>query len=167
MINARAETLAKKPAFSRLLARQRCLIPADGFYEWKKSPGDKIKTPYRFHLKSDLPFMFAGLWDRWKSPDGQTLRTCTIITTAANAVVSPIHDRMPAMLRDADCRRWIKPGELPQEDLMQMLAPYPPSEMAAEPVSPAVNNATHEGAELIRKAEKAESKPFQPSLFPT
>jgi putative SOS response-associated peptidase YedK len=165
MINARAETLAGKPAFSRLLKRQRCLIPASGFFEWQKTTGSKAKTPYYFRLKDEHPFAFAGLWDHWRSPDGSTLRTCTIITTAANSVVAPVHVRMPAMLKNADCLRWVSPGELPSEELLKLLAPYPAEEMTAHPVSSLVSSPANEGSDLVVEAKKIESPPFQPSLF--
>ena len=100
MINARAETITEKPSFKRLIERRRCLVPADGFYEWRREA--KGKVPMRFILKSREPFAFAGLWDRWRNPEGAELRTFTIITTAANELMRPVHDRMPVILaRDA------------------------------------------------------------------
>jgi putative SOS response-associated peptidase YedK len=166
MINARAETLAEKPAFSRLLKRQRCLVPASGFFEWQKTSGDKSKTPYYFRLKNEHPFAFAGLWDHWRSPEGQTLRTCTIITTAANAVVSPVHNRMPVMLKNSDCQKWISSQEPPAEDLRKMLSPYPSEEMTAYPVSSAVGSPANEGAELIAlAAPSSKTVPTQLELF--
>jgi len=166
MINARAETLAQKPAFSRLLKRQRCLIPAGGFFEWQKTPGAKSKTPYYFRLKNEHPFAFAGLWDRWRSPDGDTLRTCTIITIAANTVVAPIHNRMPVMLKKSDCRRWLAPGERSPEEFLELLSPYPADEMTAHPVSSLVSSPANEGPELIQPvAIPPESTPAQLELF--
>ncbi len=103
MINARAETLAEKPSFKRLLTSKRCLIVADGFYEWKKEAGGK--TPMYFTLKDKEPFAFAGLWDTWHSPNGEQIRTCTLITTQPNDLVSPVHDRMPVILTPEVRRR--------------------------------------------------------------
>ena len=105
MINARAETLAEKPAFKNLLGKRRCLVLADGFYEWRKE--GKSKVPMRFKLKSGEPFAFAGLWDSWKQPDGNLLRTYTIVTTEPNDVLRPIHNRMPAMLSNDDAQKWL------------------------------------------------------------
>ena len=105
MINARAETLAEKPAFRGLLGNRRCLVPADGFYEWRK--GGKRKGPMRFKLKSGEPFAFAGLWDSWKQPDGSSLCTYTIVTTEPHDVLRPIHDRMPAILSNDDAQKWL------------------------------------------------------------
>ncbi len=168
MINARAETVAEKPAFKRLLKNQRCMIPADAFYEWKKNPGEKIKTPYCFQLKDKRPFAFAGLFDTWRSPDGNQLRTCTIITTAANQLLEPFHNRMPVILKDEHCRRWVGPGELPRDNIAEILAPYPADEMTAVPVSSSVNSVKNQGPELMQPATIAEAKPpFQPGLFPS
>src|SRR5947209_10823989 len=125
MINARAETLAQKPAFARLLRRRRCLIPADGFYEWRKNPDGKTKTPMYIRMTGGRPFAFAGLWDTWRDPDGATVPSCTIITTGPNELMRPIHDRMPAILKEADYRRWLTPEETPAEALTDLLAPYP------------------------------------------
>jgi putative SOS response-associated peptidase YedK len=166
MINARAETLAEKPAFSRLLRRQRCLIPADGFFEWQKTPGSKIKTPYYFRLTNEHPFAFAGLWDHWRSAEGQSVRTCTIITTAANSVVAPVHSRMPAMLTNSDCQTWLSPQEMPSQELLKLLAPYAAGEMTANPVSSLVSSPANEGSDLIKPAEiPSKSAPSQLELF--
>ena len=105
MINARGETLTEKPAFKDLLGKRRCLVLADGFYEWRKD--GKGKVPMRFKLKSGEPFAFAGLWDSWKHPDGSLLRTYTIVTTEPNDVLRPIHNRMPAMLSNDDALKWL------------------------------------------------------------
>jgi putative SOS response-associated peptidase YedK len=147
MINARAETLAEKPSFKRLLRSKRCLIVADGFYEWKKEGGGK--TPMYITLKDKEPFAFAGLWDVWHSPDGEQLRTCTIITTQPNAVVAPIHDRMPAMLPPDARDLWLDTAIQDEHALLPLLAPYPADLMTARPVSRLVNNPKVEGAELI------------------
>ena len=147
MINARAETLAEKPSFKRLLTSKRCLIVADGFYEWKKEAGGK--TPMYFTLKNKEPFAFAGLWDSWHSPEGEQIRTCTIITTQPNEVVSSVHDRMPAILTPDVREDWLNPGLKDQERLLAFLKAYPVEEMTVRPVSRLINNPKYEGAELI------------------
>jgi len=125
MINARAESLDSRPAFRDALSRRRCLIPADGFYEWKRE--GKHRTPYYVHLPDRRLFAFAGLWERWKQPDGEWLITFTIITTDANDLVAPIHDRMPLIVDPADYERWLDPEPTPREALDDILAgPSPP-----------------------------------------
>ncbi|HLQ30291.1 MAG TPA: SOS response-associated peptidase [Ktedonobacteraceae bacterium] len=147
MINARAETLAEKPSFKRLLRSRRCLVVADGFYEWKKEHVGK--TPMYMTLKDGSPFAFAGLWDLWHSPDGRDIRTCTIVTTQPNALVTSIHDRMPAIL-SADAREiWLDSSLHDEQALLPLLVPYPADEMTARAVSRLVNNPKVEGAELI------------------
>jgi len=148
MINARMESLAEKPAYRSALRSRRCLIPADGFYEWKRSPGGG-KTPMCIRLKSREPFAFAGLWEKWRGGDGVELRTCTIITGTPNALVRPIHDRMPVILRPDDFQRWIEPGEREPADLLPMLTTYPAGEMEAFAVSAAVNNPATETPECV------------------
>lgn len=147
MINARAETLAEKPSFKRLLRSRRCLIVADGFYEWKKEYGGK--TPMYITMKDGQPFAFAGLWDSWKGQDGQPVRTCTIITTTPNDLVSTIHDRMPAILLPSARDTWLDTDIQDEQALLPMLAPYPPDRMAARQVSRMVNSPRVEGPELI------------------
>jgi putative SOS response-associated peptidase YedK len=147
MINARAETLAEKPSFSRLLRSKRCLVVADGFYEWRKENGSK--TPMYITLKSGAPFAFAGLWDQWKNAEGQQIRTCTIITTNPNNVLVPIHNRMPAILAPDAYELWLDPEMHDQEALSHWLAPYPAEEMTARPVSRLVNDPKHDSPELI------------------
>ena len=127
MINARAETLSIKPSFKDAFKKRRCLIIADGFYEWVAK--NKKKVPYHFSLKSGAPFGFAGLYETWTSPDNQTIKTCTIITTDANELVGPIHDRMPVIVpRDKEAR-WIDPGMQDPKGLASVLKPYPAEEM--------------------------------------
>jgi putative SOS response-associated peptidase YedK len=149
MINARSETLAAKPMFRTALKRRRCLIPADGFYEWKRLPDGKTKVPMHIRLKGGKPFAFAGLWDRWTAPDGSELPTCTIITGKPNELVRSIHDRMPVILTGQACRDWIAPGEISSESAAELLKPYPPDEMEAQPVSRKVNNPAFDSAECI------------------
>jgi putative SOS response-associated peptidase YedK len=149
MINARAETLAEKPSFKRLLHSKRCLIVADGFYEWKSEPGTKTKTPMYFTREDDEPFTFAGLWDTWRSPEGEQLRTCTIITTNPNAVVSPVHNRMPAILPAGAREEWLDPRQQDEQALLHLLNPYDASAMKVRPVSRLVNNTNNDSPEIL------------------
>ncbi len=148
MINARAETLAEKPTFRTALSRRRCLIPADGFYEWQDATADlpsgkkAPRTPMHIRLQDGGLFAFAGLWDEWHAPDGSPLRSCTIITTAPNAVTAPIHDRMPVILRPEDEGRWLDRSVTDAPDLLPLLAPYPADAMEAYAVSRSVNAPT-------------------------
>jgi putative SOS response-associated peptidase YedK len=158
MINARAETLAQKPAFRAALKRRRCLIPASGFYEWKKSGDGKTKQPMYIRLKSERPFAFAGLWEVWRSPDGSELPSCTIITGKPNELIESIHDRMAVILRPDDYQRWLEPGEMPAERAAEFLRPYPAEEMEAVPVGRGVNNPANESADCI----KAITDPVEP-----
>ncbi len=147
-INARAETVATKPAFRDAFRRRRCLIPADGFFEWTRAEG-KAKKPYFIRLKAPGPFAFAGLWERWEK-DGQTLETCTIIVTEANELMRPIHDRMPVILARDDYGLWLDPGISDPARLQPLLKPYPAERMQAYPVSTAVNSVRNDGESLIR-----------------
>ncbi len=147
MINARAETLAEKPSFKRLLRSRRCLIVADGFYEWKQEAHGKV--PMYITLKTGALFAFAGLWDEWKHPSGDFWRTCTIITTNANPLVASIHDRMPVILALDACTTWLSGQMHDEQTLQSLLVPYPAEEMATRPVSKLVNNPRYDSAELI------------------
>jgi len=147
MINARAETLAEKPSFKRLLRNKRCLVVADGFYEWKQEHGGKV--PMYITMKDHEPFAFAGLWDTWKNPEGELIRTCTIITTNPNDVVLPIHNRMPAILTPEAREEWLDPGLQDDNVLLHLLSPYPADAMMARPVSRLVNNPRNDSPELI------------------
>lgn len=147
MINARAETLAEKPSFKRLLRGKRCLVVADGFYEWKQEHGGKV--PMYITMKDHEPFAFAGLWDTWKNPEGEPIRTCTIITTNPNDVVLPIHNRMPAILTPEAREEWLDPGLQDDNVLLHLLSPYPSEAMMARPVSRLVNNPRNDSPELI------------------
>lgn len=130
-INARAETLTQKPSFKNAFAKRRCLIPADGFYEWKKEGNKKI--PYCFRLKGDSPFVFAGLYERWTAPDHRLVETCAIITTTANELVKPIHDRMPVMIPPEQTQDWLSPDMKDVNRLLELLKPYPAEKMQCEP----------------------------------
>lgn len=147
LINARAETLAEKPAFRSALSRRRCLILADGFYEWQKpSAGRGPTRPYYFTLANRRPFALAGLWESWQPPEGsQPVRTCTIITTSANALVEPVHPRMPVILTDEALWQWLSdPAATPR-----LLTPFPAGEMVAHPVSRLVNAPGSDRPEMI------------------
>ncbi|MDX2232670.1 MAG: SOS response-associated peptidase [Leptolyngbyaceae cyanobacterium bins.349] len=152
LINARAETVAEKPSFRSALRYRRCLVVADGFYEWQRD--GRKKQPYYFQLEAHRPFGFAGLWEHWESQTtGEILETCTILTTAANEVLSPIHDRMPVILPPEDYDRWLDP-ELNRSDLLlPLLRPYPAAAMQAYPVSAVVNRATSDRPECIQPLE--------------
>src|SRR5579859_274305 len=147
MINARAETLAEKPSFKRLLRSRRCLIVADGFYEWKKEYGGK--TPMYITMKDGQPFAFAGLWDSWQGQDGKPVRTCTIVTTTPNDLVTSIHDRMPAILLPSARDTWLDTSIQDDQALLPLLAPYPANRMTARQVSRQVNSPRVEGPELL------------------
>jgi putative SOS response-associated peptidase YedK len=140
MINARAETLAEKPAFRAAYRRRRCLVLADGFFEWRKDPGKKVKQPMYIRLHTGEPFAFAGLWEVWNSADGSQILSCTIITTEPNELVSDIHNRMPVILPREGYSAWLNPNEIQPADLDDLLRPYPSTELAAYPVSTIVNS---------------------------
>ncbi len=144
MINARSETLAQKPSFRTAFRRRRCLVLADGFYEWRKVEGQKRKTPYLIRLKSGEPFAFAGLWERWNSPDGSELYSCTVITTRPNELVAPIHNRMPVILHPEAHLRWLDPAERKPDELAPLLLPFPAADMTAYPVSTLVNSPSND-----------------------
>jgi len=149
MINARAETVAEKPAYGRLLKSRRVVIPADGFYEWQKVGAEK--QPYRFTLKDESPYGYAGLWDEWKQPDGELLRSCTIITTTPNDLVKDVHDRMPVILPSDAVDTWLDPETTDKETLQSLLAPYPADKMTRYAVSKDVGNVKNSGSKLIEK----------------
>ena len=148
MINARGETVAEKPSFRTALRKRRCLILADGFYEWQKL-GGKQKRPMRIVLKSGEPFAFAGLWETWKDPEGELIKSCTIITTAANDYLQPIHDRMPVILPRESESFWLDKDVEDPLALTSVIAPYPDDEMDAFEVSTLVNNTRNKGPEVI------------------
>jgi putative SOS response-associated peptidase YedK len=151
MINARSETLLDKPAFSRLIRSKRCLIPADGFYEWKKEGASK--QPMRIMMKDGRLFNMAGLYDTWLSPEGRKISTYTIITTEANRLIAPIHDRMPVILRPEDEELWLSRSVQEPGPLLQLLKPYPEEEMLVYPVDGAVGSVKNDYAGLIAKVE--------------
>ncbi len=150
MINARAESVAEKNTFKRLLKSQRCLIVADGFYEWQKD--GRRKTPMFIRLKTNGPFAFAGLYDVWKPQDGEPILSCTIITTSAqdNAVMRPIHDRMPVILSKTVYGEWLDPAQQDLEKLTALLKPRSAQELEAYQVSDRVNDVKNNSATLIQ-----------------
>lgn len=147
MINARAETVGQRPAFHDALAKRRCLVLADGFYEWRGS--GKSRTPVRFTLASGGPFAFAGLWDTWRAPDGSWVPTCTIITTTANGLIEPVHDRMPVILPDDAEEDWLGGDAADFERIRSLLLPFPAGAMTAVAVSNLVNSPLQESPECI------------------
>ena len=153
-INARAETLATSRAFRDAFQRRRCLVIADGFYEWRRAGAEK--TPYFIRLRSRRPFAFAGVWERWQAEGGEPLLSCAIVTCAANAVVAPIHARMPVIMPAAARARWLEAGE-GDGDLTTLLLPYPEDEMETYPVSRLVNAPRNDGPECIRRLDRPDA----------
>jgi putative SOS response-associated peptidase YedK len=147
MINARAETVAEKPSFRRALQKRRCLVLADGFYEWKAE--GKKKIPMYIALTDHAPFGFAGLWETWKSPEGETIHSCTIITTTPNTLMESIHNRMPVILpRDAEAA-WLDRSLEDPARLLPLLVPYSAENLDAYAVSPAVNSPRNDSPRCI------------------
>lgn len=155
LINARGETVDEKPAFRAAFKYRRCLIPADGFYEWRKSGASK--QPYFVGMRDTGPFAMAGLWDHWTSPEGELIESCTIVTTEANAMVQELHDRMPAILFPADYEMWLDPRAKDPKELKQLLKPYPRDEMRMFPVSRRVNRATYDAADCVEPVSEEAS----------
>ena len=148
LINARSETISEKPAFKNAFAKRRCLILADGFYEWQKGAGPRGRSqPYYFKREDGKPFAFAGLWEFWRSPENEEVRSCTIITCAANELVKPVHERMPVMLSGDALWAWL--GNRPSPELQALLRPYSPEEMVRFPVAPLVNRPELDSPELV------------------
>ena len=149
LINARGETLAEKPSFRGSYRHKRCLILADGFYEWKSLAGKKSKTPYFIHMQNRKPFALAGLWDHWESPDGSSIKTCTIITTTPNELMASIHDRMPVIIHPRDYKKWLDSAPQTPENLQPLIKPYPAEAMSAYAVSTMVNKPAYDAPELV------------------
>jgi putative SOS response-associated peptidase YedK len=150
MINARGETLAEKNSFKNAYKRRRCLVLADGFYEWGVVTGQKTKQPYYFRLEDGAPFAFAGLWEEWNSPEGSQLKSATIITTDPNPLVRQVHVRMPVILHPQDYPLWLSPEEQTPGALQHLLTAYPAEEMIAFPVSTSVNSPYNDTPENIQ-----------------
>jgi len=148
-INARSEDVTRRPMFRNLIATRRCLIPVDGFYEWRTTPSGR--HPHYVRLAENAPMLLAGLWDRWRHGDAPALESFTILTTQANELVAPVHDRMPAIIAASDAGTWLEGREA--AGIQSMLKPFPAEEMIAYPVSRRVNAARNEGADLIERMD--------------
>jgi putative SOS response-associated peptidase YedK len=160
MINTRAETAATKPAFRDALKYRRCLIPADGFYEWLRT--GKVKQPYCFEINEGQLFAFAGLWDRWKDPSGNWMKTCSILTTTPNAVTAPVHDRMPVILDPDAYDLWLDPGMTDVATESEVLKPCDARLMRCYPLSTRINHVANDDEECSAPVELA---PIQTQLF--
>jgi putative SOS response-associated peptidase YedK len=148
-INARAESVEKSPTWRTPFQKRRCLVPADGFYEWNRLDA-KTKQPFAFRMRDDAPLAFAGLWDAWKGPDGQWLQSFSIVTTEANELMSSVHTRMPVILHPRDYSRWLeRDSERPPIDLLR---PFESAAMEASPCNPLVGNARNNGPEMLNSA---------------
>ncbi len=169
MINARSETVAEKPAFRAAFRQRRCLIPADGFYEWeKKGPGGAAirptRQPYHVGLEGGGVFGMAGLWESWSGPGGEWVESCTVLTTTANERIAFLHERMPVILGRESWDQWLEPGVCEPKSLLALLAPFPSDAMALRPVSPRVNDGRVDDAECLAPYEPPRL-PEQGSLF--
>jgi putative SOS response-associated peptidase YedK len=149
MINARSETVAEKRTFAQSLKRRRCLVIADGFFEWQKLEDKKIKIPMYITLKSQRPFGFAGLYDTWKSKDGKVIKSCTIITTRPNELLEPIHNRMPVIIPETDRGLWLDRSIEDPEQFTRLFTPYPARDMIAYEVSRQVNSPKNNTPQII------------------
>ncbi len=152
LINARSETVAEKPSFRQAFKHRRCLVVADGFYEWQRTEGKSKKQPYYFHLKENAPFAFAGLWEKWQSSEDETIETCTILTTVANELLEPIHDRMPVILQPNDWEVWLdQEHNFAKPNILQsLLKPYSSQAMETFPVSNRVNSPKYDSPDCIQ-----------------
>jgi putative SOS response-associated peptidase YedK len=156
MINAKAETIASKPAFQDSVKKRRCLIPADGFYEWKKVDS-KTKQPYCFMLSDESVFAFAGIWASWTEPDTRkVVETCSILTTTPNMLTSDVHDRMPVILRSDDYDLWLDPGFTDHSGIAELLKPYDAHLMKRFPVSTRVNGVRNDDSQCAQPVELPE-----------
>ncbi len=158
MINARSETAVEKPVFRKCLERRRCVIPADGFYEWRKHADGKAKTPMFIHMKDGHAFGFAGLWETWQDPADGVVNSCTILTTSPNELMAGIHNRMPVILPREGVLDWLDAQPRNAMDMVVWLKAYPAEEMEAWPVSRLVNSAKNQGAELTARVAESEEK---------
>lgn len=151
LINARSETVAEKPAFRQAFKQRRCIIPADGFYEWQRTGGRK--QPFFFQMRDESPFGFAGLWERWEGEEGEVINSCAILTTEANEVLRPVHDRMPVILHPEDYELWLGADARELDLVKEVLRPYPAEEMLGYVVGTSVNSPRNQGAALIERAD--------------
>jgi putative SOS response-associated peptidase YedK len=160
MINARSDSVAEKPAFKKAFQRKRCLILADGFYEWK-ALDKKRKQPYFIGMRGRKPFAFAGLWESWRPPDGsEAVHTCSVITTDANRVLARLHDRMPVILPESSWQQWLDREEERPDVLLPLLKPYPQDEMESFPVSTLVNSPANDTADVLQRVDEPEPELF-------
>ena len=152
MVNLRSERLADRPGFRRTLQRRRCVVPADGFYEWRAASSDRPRQPFLIRARDGRALALAGLWDVWRDPaqpDADPLRTCTVLTTDPNDVVRPLHDRMPVVLPPDACDVWLDPSVTDVDRLVALCRPCPPELLQAWPVSTAVNSVRNDGPHLV------------------
>jgi putative SOS response-associated peptidase YedK len=156
LINARSETAGSKPAFRDAMKSRRCLIPADGFYEWSRM--GKAKQPYCFEVNDGQLFAIAGIWDRWRNPTGNAVETCSILTTTPNAVTSAVHDRMPVILDPDSYDLWLDPGMQNVALVSELLMPYDARQMRYYPVSSRVNHVANDDEECSRRIELSETQ---------
>ncbi|HYC57218.1 MAG TPA: SOS response-associated peptidase [Candidatus Binatia bacterium] len=154
MINARCETAAEKPGFREALRQRRAIVPASGFYEWKKQ--GKGKQPYYFHARDDAPLAIAALWERWKSRDGLRLETCCLLTTSANRTLDGVHDRMPVLLRPEDYALWLDPGVTDVDAVSPLLSPADDDKLAMYPVDSCVGDVRNDDEKNIARADTGE-----------
>ena len=147
LINARGETVAEKPAFRAAFKHRRCLLPASGFYEWKAEAGRK--RPFEFRMADRAPFAMAGLWESWTGAGGEPVETCTIVTTAANELLAPFHDRMPVILDPPACKQWLATENGDAAGLLSLLRPYPAEKMAFVPANDRLNNSRYDGNDCL------------------
>lgn len=148
-INARAETVAERPMFRDLLRERRCVVPIDGYYEWRTTSSGKV--PFWFHLKTGEPFFLAGLWDSWHEDRQDAVRSYILMTTEPNDLTANVHDRMPVMLHARDVSRWLDPMRKDPQEIVDLLGPYPAQEMEARPVSKRVSSPDNEDPALIEE----------------
>ncbi len=152
-INARAETVAEKPSYRSAFRKRRCLVLADGYYEWVEIASRSYRVPLRYILQDKQPFAFAGIWESWKKPDGSDLETYSIITTSPNELAAKVHDRMPVILDEKDYAQWMDPSNENVDGLKKLLTPYPAKEMDAYEVSRLVNSPKNDVADCLKPVE--------------
>lgn len=147
MINARSETVTEKPSYKQAFQKRRCLIPANGFYEWQKTK--EGKQPFYFYMKDEDLFAFAGLWEQWRNAEGKAIESCTILTTAANKILKPVHDRMPVILHESDYELWLDDDARKQDLRLELLNPFTAKEMKSHAVSSLVNSPRNDDASCV------------------
>ncbi|MFW9924901.1 MAG: SOS response-associated peptidase [Candidatus Thorarchaeota archaeon] len=153
MINSRSETIQEKPAFREPFKKRRCLIPADGFYEWQKQK-DGSKQPFYIHMNDKKPFAFGGIWDKWKNPDGNIVESFSILTTKPNELLKPIHDRMPVIIEPKKFDKWLNPEIQEPTELVPLLEPFQATKMEAYPISPFINSPKNNSEQCILPLEE-------------